>query len=154
LFVAVIAALCVSCSDDDEPVVSPPDELSGIVTSVDITPERIPGDRHVQIRVIMAYYGSEPLELTFDTIDQYGMEIQTPDTVLAWPCRPDSGTSSLTFEPGGGRGWVMSFSHQYAREFCPEPPETLLAGTYIVRGGLLGHSEQYRWGEARFEVFE
>jgi hypothetical protein len=151
--VALIAFLFASCSDDESQVTAPP-ELTGIVTSVNVRPEQITGYGAVEIRVGLINHDSEPREIKFDTLDYLGLEVQTPDTLLTFPCVPDSGSSSITLQPGGGRIVIMLFSGYRASDFCPSPQDTLRVGDYTVRAGLLGYSREYPWGEDGFEVIE
>jgi len=150
LLLVAIVALCTSCSDDERPVRV--EKELGIVTSLQVRQSQIPTDGFVEFRINVVNLHSEPLEVTFDTLEQIGVEIQTPDTVLAFPCDVDSTTSHRTFPAGGGRIYHMIFWPGDVPYFCPTQADTMAVGSYVIRGGLLGHDDEYPWGMDTFTV--
>jgi hypothetical protein len=145
------AALSAACSDE-EPLMQPPSDLTGVVTSVTVRPARILPNGAVQIKTAIANFDPEPLVINFNTMEHYGFVIETPDTVISSPCDPDSGMSQLTIGPDAGRIVLSIFAGDRPWGFCPPPPEVLPIGKYTVRVGLLGHEDEYPWGQASFEV--
>jgi hypothetical protein len=153
----MLAFFVVSCEKD---AVQKPNEQVDVITSVVVNPDSVELNGTVDIIVNVENHGSTSLELDFSYLNQIGFIINITDSsYIYYPSGPDSPALSHLSVPAGE-------SHEVQIPFSTRKSATgntlwrrieedsLVVGTYEIKAGLIGYSEEYPWGKATFYIVE
>ena len=154
-FLCTTVALVVGCTTSGARIHG--EECEVVVTEVSLSRSQVhPGDSF-EVIVTVHNDGESDLELGFSYQQQFGVRIEHQGVVVAWWPYMHSPALSRLFIGAG-----ESVSKEFRLAFDPSrnpgnfkgyaASGLLPPGEYRVEGGLLRHSDVFRWGSAELVV--
>ena len=143
-----------SCKEDSS---QNPSEQKDVITRVSVNPESVKVNGSVDILVSVENHGTVSLELDFNNNRQIGFTINVSDnSYISYPMIVLPVLSHLSIPAGENHEELITFSTRKGGNtyWHGIEDDSLVVGTYEVKAGLIGYSEIFTWGKAKFYVVE